>query len=102
MRRADVTSAWSGIRPLAVDPTAKDTASALRDHIVLQDGNGLITVTGTLTPCTRLVRYSLQPASRSTAAKYHRILDSLLRSGRKDDTSRMTHRLMLQGAEHAG
>lgn len=102
MRRADVTSAWSGIRPLAVDPTAKDTASALRDHIVLQDDNGLITVTGALTPCTRLVRCSLQPASRSTAAKYHRNLCSLLRSGRKDDTSRTMHRLMLQGAEQAG
>lgn len=48
VRRADVTSAWSGIRPLAVDPNAKDTASALRDHIVTADDNGLITVTGAM------------------------------------------------------
>lgn len=46
VRRADVTSAWSGIRPLAIDPKAKDTASALRDHIVVKDDDGLITITG--------------------------------------------------------
>lgn len=46
VRRSDVMSAWSGIRPLAVDPNAKDTASASRDHIVTTDPNGLITVTG--------------------------------------------------------
>lgn len=54
VRRSDVQSAWSGLRPLAVDPNAKDTASASRDHIVTQDPDGLITVTG-LCPlrCTR-------------------------------------------------
>ena len=36
----------SGIRPLAVDPNAKDTASASRDHIVTTDPDGMITVTG--------------------------------------------------------
>jgi glycerol-3-phosphate dehydrogenase len=46
VRRSDVQSAWSGIRPLAVDPRAKDTASALRDHIVLVGDDGLLTVTG--------------------------------------------------------
>lgn len=35
MRRQDVLSAWSGIRPLAVDPNVKSgTASVSRDHIV--------------------------------------------------------------------
>lgn len=48
VRRADVTSAWSGIRPLAIDPKATDTASALRDHIVVKDDDGLITITGRL------------------------------------------------------
>ena len=48
VRRSDVQSAWSGIRPLAVDPRAKDTASALRDHIVLVGDDGLVTVTGVL------------------------------------------------------
>lgn len=39
-------SAWSGLRPLAMDPNAADTASASRDHIVTQDPDSLITVTG--------------------------------------------------------
>lgn len=46
VRRSDVQSAWSGLRPLAMDPNAADTASASRDHIVTQDPDGLITVTG--------------------------------------------------------
>jgi glycerol-3-phosphate dehydrogenase len=46
VRREDVKSAWSGIRPLAVDPSAEDTASALRDHVVQVGEDGIITVTG--------------------------------------------------------
>lgn len=46
VRRSDVQSAWSGIRPLAIDPNAKDTASASRDHVVTVDPDGMITVTG--------------------------------------------------------
>jgi glycerol-3-phosphate dehydrogenase len=46
VRRSDVQSAWSGIRPLALDPNATDTASASRDHVVTVDPDGLITVTG--------------------------------------------------------
>ncbi len=46
VRRSDVLSAWSGLRPLAVDPNAKDTASASRDHVVTRDPDGMLTVTG--------------------------------------------------------
>ena len=48
VRRSDVKSAWSGIRPLAVDPNQNpaDTAGALRDHVVTTDPDGMITVTG--------------------------------------------------------
>ncbi|GAB4813967.1 hypothetical protein N2152v2_001013 [Parachlorella kessleri] len=46
VRRSDVMSAWSGIRPLAIDPNATNTAEALRDHIVTVDPDGLVTVTG--------------------------------------------------------
>jgi len=46
VRRSDVLSAWSGIRPLAVDPSAQNTESISRDHIVLEDCPGLITITG--------------------------------------------------------
>ncbi|XP_020584931.1 glycerol-3-phosphate dehydrogenase SDP6, mitochondrial isoform X2 [Phalaenopsis equestris] len=46
VRRSDVLSAWSGIRPLAVDPSAKNTESLSRDHVVHVDHSGLITITG--------------------------------------------------------
>lgn len=46
VRRKDVLSVWSGIRPLAKDPSATSTADAVRDHLVIADPSGLITVTG--------------------------------------------------------
>jgi len=46
VRRSDVLSAWSGIRPLASDPNADDTASISRDHIITTDRSGLVTVSG--------------------------------------------------------
>jgi hypothetical protein len=46
VRRSDVLSAWSGIRPLAMDPSAKNTESISRDHVVFEDHPGLITITG--------------------------------------------------------
>lgn len=46
VRRSDVLSAWSGIRPLATDPSAKNTESISRDHVVCEDHPGLITITG--------------------------------------------------------
>lgn len=46
--RADVISAWAGIRPLAADPTAdpESTENILRDHVVVDEGDGMVTVTG--------------------------------------------------------
>jgi len=48
VRREDVLSAWSGIRPLATDPTAnpEDTASISRDHVLITGADGLITISG--------------------------------------------------------
>ncbi|XP_044462515.1 glycerol-3-phosphate dehydrogenase SDP6, mitochondrial [Mangifera indica] len=46
VRRTDVLSAWSGIRPLAMDPSAKNTESISRDHVVSEDYPGLVTITG--------------------------------------------------------
>lgn len=46
VRRTDVLSAWSGIRPLAIDPSAKNTENISRDHVVCEDYPGLITITG--------------------------------------------------------
>ena len=50
VRRSDVMSAWSGIRPLATDPDAQDTASASRDHVVSMDTDGMITIAGCALP----------------------------------------------------
>lgn len=46
VQREDIESAWSGIRPLARDPTAKDTQSLVRDHLIEVLPSGLITITG--------------------------------------------------------
>ncbi|KAL5709996.1 glycerol-3-phosphate dehydrogenase [Ranunculus cassubicifolius] len=46
VRRTDVLSAWSGIRPLAIDPKAKSTESVSRDHVICEDYPGLVTITG--------------------------------------------------------
>lgn len=54
VRRSDVMSAWSGIRPLASDPHAQDTASASRDHVASMDSDGMITIAGQALPPSRL------------------------------------------------
>ncbi|KAF9617386.1 hypothetical protein IFM89_036307 [Coptis chinensis] len=46
VQRYDILSTWSGIRPLATDPSSKDTSSISRDHIVNVECPGLITIAG--------------------------------------------------------
>ncbi|XP_041980743.1 glycerol-3-phosphate dehydrogenase, mitochondrial isoform X2 [Aricia agestis] len=46
VRRGDVLSAWSGIRPLVSDPNKPDTQSLARNHIVHVSNSGLVTVAG--------------------------------------------------------
>ncbi|KAG2438924.1 hypothetical protein HYH02_010718 [Chlamydomonas schloesseri] len=46
VRPADVLSTWSGIRPLAADPRAKDTQNTVRDHVIMEEADGMITVSG--------------------------------------------------------
>lgn len=46
VRRGDVLSAWSGIRPLVQDPNKTDTQSIARNHIVHVSDSGLITIAG--------------------------------------------------------
>ena len=45
-RRSDILSAWSGIRPLAADPGAKNTENMSRDHVIAVEKDGMVTVTG--------------------------------------------------------
>ncbi|KAI5135481.1 glycerol-3-phosphate dehydrogenase [Nematocida ausubeli] len=42
----NIMSAWSGVRPLAVDRSASDSTSAVRAHVVEVSPAGLVTVTG--------------------------------------------------------
>jgi glycerol-3-phosphate dehydrogenase len=46
VRRADVLSAWSGLRPLVKDPDAKDTQSLVRNHMINVSDSGLLTIAG--------------------------------------------------------
>lgn len=46
VRRGDVLAAWSGIRPLVINPKAKDTQSVARNHIIDISKNKLVTIAG--------------------------------------------------------
>jgi len=46
VRRGDVLSAWSGIRPLVSDPNKDDTQSLARNHIVHVSKTNLVTIAG--------------------------------------------------------
>ena len=43
---ADIKSRWSGLRPLAYDPKAKNSAELARDHVLIEAKSGLITISG--------------------------------------------------------
>lgn len=46
VRRGDVMSAWSGLRPLVRDPNKTDTKSLARNHIIEVAPSGLVTIAG--------------------------------------------------------
>ncbi|KAG8855343.1 mitochondrial glycerol-3-phosphate dehydrogenase [Tulasnella sp. 330] len=46
VRRGDVLSAWSGLRPLVRDPKAKSSQALVRNHLIHISESGLITVAG--------------------------------------------------------
>ena len=46
VRRGDVLSAWSGIRPLVINPNAKNTQSIARNHIIDVSKTKLVTIAG--------------------------------------------------------
>ncbi|KAJ1944758.1 mitochondrial glycerol-3-phosphate dehydrogenase, partial [Linderina macrospora] len=46
IRRGDVLSAWSGIRPLVRDPKAQNTKDLVRNHMIHTSDSGLITIAG--------------------------------------------------------
>ncbi|KAJ2157588.1 mitochondrial glycerol-3-phosphate dehydrogenase [Coemansia sp. RSA 552] len=46
IRRGDVLSAWSGIRPLVRDPKAANTKDLVRNHMIHVSDSGLLTIAG--------------------------------------------------------
>uniref|UniRef100_A0AC35FVF4 Glycerol-3-phosphate dehydrogenase n=1 Tax=Panagrolaimus sp. PS1159 TaxID=55785 RepID=A0AC35FVF4_9BILA len=46
VRRGDVMSAWSGLRPLVRDPNKLDTKSIARNHVIEISPSGLVTIAG--------------------------------------------------------
>jgi len=72
-RREDVLSAWSGIRPLATPPrekgVEKSTENVSRDHVVADEGDGVVTVTGGKWTTYRLMAEHAVDAAVRVAAK---------------------------------
>lgn len=46
VRRGDVLSAWSGLRPLVRNPSAGSTEGLVRNHMIYVSGSGLLTIAG--------------------------------------------------------
>ena len=46
VRRGDVLSAWSGIRPLVRNPNAASTEGLVRNHMIHVSDSGLLTIAG--------------------------------------------------------
>ena len=63
VKRSDVRAAWSGIRPLVIDPATRgmdgSTANISREHVVEVSGSGLVTIGGGKCPptATSLLRH---------------------------------------------
>jgi glycerol-3-phosphate dehydrogenase len=46
VRRGDVLSAWSGLRPLVRNPAASSTEGLVRNHMIYLSPSGLLTIAG--------------------------------------------------------
>lgn len=46
VRRGDVLSAWSGLRPLVRNPSASSTEGLVRNHMIHVSKSGLLTIAG--------------------------------------------------------
>jgi glycerol-3-phosphate dehydrogenase len=46
VRRGDVLSAWSGLRPLVRNPSASTTEGLVRNHMIHVSDSGLLTIAG--------------------------------------------------------
>lgn len=99
VRRSDVLSAWSGIRPLVSDPNKQDTQSLARNHMVHVSDSGLVTVSGgKWTTYCAMAADTLDAAVRNSAIQQARpsSTDGLLLEGAHGWTPTMYIRLIQQ------
>lgn len=72
VRRGDVLSAWSGIRPLVSDPNKTDTQSLARNHIVHVSPSNLVTIAGgKWTTYRAMASEAVDAAVKGTTCKVH-------------------------------
>lgn len=106
VRRGDVLSAWSGIRPLVKDPKAKNTESLVRNHLVTFSDSGLLTCAGGKWTTYRQMAedavdeaikyFNLQPKAVIGAPKVSGT--EIVDDGASLDGSCQTHQVRLLGA----
>lgn len=77
LTEADVIASWAGIRPLAAAPYGRNPSSISREHNIVRDSTGMITVTG-----GKLTTY------RSMAAG---VVDEVMRSLGRSPVAATTH-----------
>ncbi|CAG0882210.1 unnamed protein product [Darwinula stevensoni] len=84
VRRGDVLSAWSGIRPLVFNPAKSDTQSIARNHIVHVSDSGLVTIAGgKWTTYRKMAKDTMDVAVKAFAlnSKNDSLTDGLLLDG---------------------
>jgi len=97
VRRGDVLSAWSGIRPLVSDPNKGDTQSLARNHIVHVSDSKLVTIAGgKWTTYRAMAEHTMDAAIKACNLKPERgcVTDSLYIEGAQGWTPTMYIRLV--------
>ena len=106
VRRGDVLSAWSGIRPLVRDPKARNTESLVRNHLIHASDSGLLTCAGgkwttyrqmaeeTVDEAIRVFGIQPKPVTNAPRVSGTEMIDD----GAKLDGSCQTHQVRLLGA----
>lgn len=65
LARADVISAWAGVRPLLAEPDEDDPGDTSREHSIWREGNGLLCIAGgKLTTYRTMARDAAREAAR--------------------------------------
>ncbi|XP_058447444.1 glycerol-3-phosphate dehydrogenase, mitochondrial isoform X1 [Malaya genurostris] len=97
VRRGDVLSAWSGIRPLVSDPNKGDTQSLARNHIVHVSDSNLVTIAGgKWTTYRAMAEHTMDAAVRACNLQPERgcVTDGLFIEGAQGWTPTMYIRLV--------